>query len=68
MSPPSDCLLCSAMNHQEALMHAKFRRSFAGEISLVYRRGKIRGVRELEQLGEALYQCEPVNVEVAYAD
>ena len=49
-------------------MHAKFRRSFAGEISLVYRRGKIRGVRELEQLGEALYQCEPVNVEVAYAD
>jgi arsenite-transporting ATPase len=67
MTPPSECPLCSAMNHRESLVHAKFRQNFAGEISLIYRCGNIRGLRGLEQLGDALYQTEPVDIEVAYA-
>lgn len=68
VTPSSDCLLCSAMNRRESLIQAKFQQEFAGEISVVYRRGTIRGLRGLEQLGEALFQCQPVETEVAYAD
>ena len=43
VTPSSDCLLCSAMNRRESLIHAKFRQEFAGEITVMYRRGAIRG-------------------------
>jgi arsenite-transporting ATPase len=67
-TPPSGCRLCSAISRRESLVQAKFQQEFAGEIGVVYRRGAIRGLRELQQLGEALYQGQPVEAEVAYAD
>ena len=56
------------MNRRESLICGKFRQSFRGDISVVYRRGEVRGLHGLEQLGEALYQCEHVEAEAAYAD
>ena len=44
MTPPSDCPLCSAMNCRESVVHGKFRQNFRGAISVVYRRGEIRGL------------------------
>ena len=66
VTPPSDCLLCSAMNRRESLIYGKFKQNFKGGISVVYRRGEIRGLHGLEELGDALYQCEYVDAEAAY--
>ncbi len=68
VTPPSDCLLCSAMNRREAVIYRKFRQKFRGNLSVIYRCGEIRGLHGLEQMGEALYQCEHVDAEAAYAD
>ena len=66
VTPPSDCLLCSAMNRRESLIYGKFKQNFEGGISVVYRRGEIRGLHGLEELGDALYQYEHVDAEAAY--
>ncbi len=66
VTPPSNCVLCSAMNRRESLIHGKFRQSFCGEVSVVYRRGAIRGLHWLAKLGDALYQCEYVGAAHAY--
>ena len=67
VTPPSDCHLCSAVNRRESLICGKFRQNFRCDMSVVYRRGEVRGLHGLEQLGEALYQCEHVDAEAAYA-
>ena len=46
----------------------KFRQSFQGEISTVYRHGEIQGLHGLEQLGDALYQFGQIDREAAYAN
>lgn len=56
VTPASDCGLCSALNRREALICERFKRSFHGRITQVYRHGEIRGLHALRQLGEALYQ------------
>ena len=67
VTPPSACPLCSAMNSRESLVYGKFKQNFHRAISVVYRRGEIRGLHWLEQLGDALYQCEHVDAEAVYA-
>ena len=57
VTPPSDCELCSALHRRESRVRHKFQQSLPGrDISVVYRRGEIRGLRRLEELGKALYQ------------
>jgi len=68
MTPASDCRLCAAMNRRESLIYEKLRQNFSGDISVLYRRGEIRGLRGLEQMGEALYGPELVDAEAACAD
>ena len=68
VTPPSDCHLCSAMNRRESLIYRKFRQNFHGDIGVIYRRGEVRGLHWLAQMGDALYQCEHVGCqEAAYA-
>jgi hypothetical protein len=57
VTPPSDCTLCFALYRRESLVRNKFHRSFSGrDVTVVYRRGEIRGLRRLAELGKALYQ------------
>ena len=57
VTPPSDCALCFALYRRESLVRNKFHRSFSGrDVTVVYRRGEIRGLRRLAELGKALYQ------------
>jgi arsenite-transporting ATPase len=67
VTPPSDCVLCSAMNRRESLIYRKFKQSFHGEVGVVYRRGEIRGLHWLARLGDALYQCQHVGARAAHA-
>jgi arsenite/tail-anchored protein-transporting ATPase len=67
MTRPSACVLCSAMNRRESLIFEKFKQSFHGEVSVVYRRGEIRGLHWLAKLGDALYECKHVGVGAAHA-
>jgi len=57
VTPLSDCALCSALYRRESLVQKKFQQSLSGRnVTVVYRRGEIRGLRRLGELGEALYQ------------
>jgi arsenite-transporting ATPase len=57
VTPPSDCELCSALHRRESRLRHKFQQSLPGRnISVVYRRGEIRGLGRLGELGKALYQ------------
>jgi arsenite-transporting ATPase len=67
VTPPSDCVLCSAMSGRESLIYEKFKQSFYGDVGVVYRRGEIRGVGWLAKLGDALYECTRVGVGAAHA-
>lgn len=61
VTPPSDCHLCSALYGRESLVRTKFEQSFSGrDVTVVYRRGELRGLRRLRELGEALYQSTRV--------
>jgi arsenite-transporting ATPase len=56
VTPPSECELCSALCRREARVGDKIRQTFSGkEVTVVYRRGEIRGLGRLAELGEALY-------------
>jgi arsenite-transporting ATPase len=62
VTPPSDCLLCSALYRRESLVRRKFQRCLQErEMTVVYRWGEIQGFRRLAELGQALYQ--PTRVE-----
>ena len=57
VTPSSHCDLCSALYRRESLVRNKFQQSLSGrDVTVVYRRGEIRGLRRLGELGEALYQ------------
>ncbi|MGD0921523.1 MAG: ArsA family ATPase [Terriglobia bacterium] len=57
VTPPSDCELCAALYRRESRVRIKFQQSLSGRnVTVVYRRGEIRGLRRLGELGEALYQ------------
>jgi len=57
VTPPSDCGLCSALYRRESQVRAKFERLFSTrDVAVVYRRGEMRGLRRLGELGEALYE------------
>jgi arsenite-transporting ATPase len=57
VTPLSDCDLCSALCRRESLVRKKFQQSLSGkDVTVVYRRGEIRGLRRLGELGKALYQ------------
>jgi arsenite-transporting ATPase len=57
VTPLSDCALCSALYRRESLVQKKFQQSLSGrDVTVVYRRGEIRGLRRLGELGKALYQ------------
>jgi arsenite-transporting ATPase len=61
VTPPSNCPLCSALYRRESLVRGKFQQSLSGrDITVVYRRGEIRGLRRLAELGKALYQSTRV--------
>ncbi len=65
VTPPSDCLLCSALYRRESLVRRKFQRCFQGrEMTVVYRWGEIQGLRRLAELGQALYQPSRVESSV----
>ncbi len=67
MTPPGDCVLCSAMNRREAAICGRFKQSFEGKIGVIYRRGEIRGLHWLACLGDALYQCKHAGARGAHA-
>ena len=57
VTPPSDCVLCSALYRRESLVRQKFQQCLQGrEMTVVHRWGEIRGFRRLAELGQALYQ------------
>jgi arsenite-transporting ATPase len=57
VTPLSDCDLCSALYRRESLVQNKFQQSLSGrDVAVVYRRGEIRGLGRLGELGKALYQ------------
>ena len=65
VTPPSDCLLCSALCRRESLVRRKFQRCLQGrEMTVVYRWGEIQGLRRLAELGQALYQPSRVESSV----
>jgi arsenite-transporting ATPase len=57
VTPPSDCVLCSALYRRESRVRRKFQQCLQGrEMTIVYRWGEIQGLRRLAELGESLYQ------------
>jgi arsenite-transporting ATPase len=57
VTPPSGCGLCSALYRRESLVRGKFQQTLPGkDFTVVYRRGEVRGLRRLGELGQALYQ------------
>jgi arsenite-transporting ATPase len=57
VTPPSDCVLCSALYRRESTVRRKFQQYLQGrEMTVVYRWGEIQGLRQLADLGQALYQ------------
>ena len=57
VTPRSDCELCSALYRTESQVRQKFQQSLSGrDVTVVYRRGEIRGLGRLGELGKALYQ------------
>jgi arsenite-transporting ATPase len=61
VTPPSDCALCSALYRRESRVQQKFQLCLRGrEMTVVYRGGEIQGLRRLAELGQALYQSDPV--------
>jgi arsenite-transporting ATPase len=57
VTPLSECVLCSALYRRESRVRIKFQQSLSGrDVTVVYRRGEIRGLPRLGELGEALYQ------------
>ena len=68
VTPPGDCVLCSALHRRESLVRQKFEECLPGrEITVVYRWGEIQGFRRLAELGQALYQRDRVESR-AYGD
>jgi arsenite-transporting ATPase len=58
VTPPSDCVLCSALNRRESLIRRKYERTYpGGGITVVYRCAEMQGLRRLQELGDSLYQC-----------
>jgi arsenite-transporting ATPase len=67
VTPPSDCVWCSALYRRESRVRRKFQQCLQGrEMTVVYRWGEIQGLRRLAELGQALYQPSPVEAR-AYA-
>jgi arsenite-transporting ATPase len=60
-TPAGDCPLCTALHRQEALIQKKFRRSFSGRQTVIYRQSEPRGLERLGELGRALFR--PKNME-----
>jgi len=61
VTPPGDCDLCSALHRRESLVRTKLQQWFSSRsVSVVYRRGEVRGLSRLEELGKALYPSPPV--------
>jgi arsenite/tail-anchored protein-transporting ATPase len=57
VTPLSDCDLCSALYRRESGVREKFQKSLSGRgVTVIYRRGEIRGLGRLGELGKALYQ------------
>lgn len=57
VTPLSDCDLCSALYRRESRVRNKFQQSLSGrDVTVVYRRGEVRGLGRLGELGKALYQ------------
>ena len=55
-TPAGDCPLCTALNRREALIRAKFRRTFSGWQTVIYRQSEPRGLQSLGELGRVLFQ------------
>ena len=55
-TPPSDCLLCSALRRRESEVRRKFQEAFPEKHqTLVYRHRRTRGLDGLAELGRLLY-------------
>jgi len=55
-TPENECPLCSALYQRETQIRKRFKEAFPGKSqTLVYRQGEIRGLQQLIDLGEALY-------------
>jgi arsenite-transporting ATPase len=60
-TPAGDCPLCTALYRREALIREKFRSTFSGRQTVIYRQSEPRGLEHLGELGRALYR--PGNME-----
>jgi arsenite-transporting ATPase len=56
-TPAWDCPLCAALNRREGLIKDKFRHTFAGHQTIIYRQSEPRGLKRLGELGQALYRA-----------
>ena len=62
-TPESDCPLCSAQNLRELQVRGKFQCAFSGiHQTLVYRQNEPRGLKQLGNLGKALYPYKRAEV------
>ncbi|MBZ5513742.1 MAG: ArsA family ATPase [Acidobacteriia bacterium] len=60
VTPLRDCELCSALHRRESLVRKKFQQSFSDrDLTVVYRRGEMRGLCRLGELGRALFERAP---------
>ena len=55
-TPAADCPLCAALNRREAPIRDKFRPTFPGHQTVIYRQSEPRGLKRLTALGQALYR------------
>ena len=64
VTPPSDCVCCSALYRRESRVRKKFQHLLRErEMTVVYRWGEIQGLSRLAELGQALYQSKYVAAE-----
>jgi arsenite-transporting ATPase len=57
VTPHSDCPLCFALHRRESHVREKFQQTLTGrDVTVVYRRGEVRGLARLGELGNALFQ------------
>ena len=64
VTPPSDCDLCSALYRAESLVRNKFQQSLSGrDVTVVYRRGEIRGLAPAGRIREGPLPRRPRGIE-----
>ncbi|MCF8036107.1 MAG: ArsA family ATPase [Desulfobacteraceae bacterium] len=63
-TPENDCSFCSALRDKEKLIQERFKDLFPAISQMtIYRRSELRGLRQLEDLGKAMYAGRKGNID-----